>query len=155
MCVTRFKVHPLPRGAKTTHLALACSFPCCLFRLVVVTDCFIVPSTFSHLSTERMMSLFSFIQFTLVGRQCSSAVPKKIHTSSIPELSNWYHRHRCCPSSCPKPFRQHGNNLYPKMDDVGPLSTLRILLLPWQRRAMETWERKAPNYLWPCVIFPF
>lgn len=43
---------------------------------------------------------------------------KKIHSSSIPELPNWYHRYRCCPSLCPKHCSQHWNRLYPKTDNV-------------------------------------
>lgn len=37
----------------------------------------------------------------------------------------------------------------------GTVSTVHILLLPGRRKAMETREPRAPNYLWPCVIFPF
>lgn len=118
--VTLFKVHPLALNTETNHRALTCScilFACCLFRAGCGHRLFIVPlpSATSVQVTRCPSCLYSaHISGKTVLKRSAKKKEKKIHSSSIPELPNWYHRYRCCPSLCPK----HRNRLHPKMDNM-------------------------------------
>lgn len=76
-----FKVHPLAHDAKTNHRALTssftlCSVAACFGRLWSQTKIY-CPLYLQPSQCRKHDVPLLFIQFTLVGRQCSSAVPKK------------------------------------------------------------------------------
>lgn len=118
--VARFKVHPLALDAKTNHRALTCSCTLCL--LAACFGCghrlFIVPLP-SATSVEETRCPSSLYLVHISGKTVLKRSPKKkIHSSSIPELLNWYHRYRCCPRLCPQHCSRHWSRLYPKTDNT-------------------------------------
>lgn len=81
------------------HLHSFSLFVCCLIQLFVTlsnthTMIFEFPLLCPQPSHQQRQGLpLLFVQFTLVGRQCSRAVTNETHSSSIPLLI-WYHTHR-------------------------------------------------------------
>lgn len=93
-------------------------FTCCLFRLVVVTDCLLSLYLQPPPYRKRHVHLL-FIQFTLVGRQCSSAVPRK---RSILQVFRSFRTGTtdtdAAPACVPNIVANFWNRLYPKTDNV-------------------------------------